>query len=141
MERALARDVCGVGGILPRAPRDLRDALDLTEETYDERTARRLERFAAVPEGAFVWTRDGDGLFLLGRITGEWHYDASVRAAEVDLVHVRDCAWVRQPVGVGEVPPAVTATFARGGRNFQQTHDRDVAAQSEKVWRNLRTDG
>jgi hypothetical protein len=141
VERALDLGLCGVGGILPRTPRALGEALALTEETYDERTARRLERFAAAPEGAFVWTRDGDGLFWLGRITGEWHYDPDDRAVEADLVHVRSCAWARHPVATDAVPAAVSATFARGGRNFQQTHHQDVAAESEKVWRRAHVDG
>jgi len=31
--------------------------------------------------------------------------------------------WLDRPFGPDEVPVAVAATFARGGRNFQRTHD------------------
>lgn len=134
VERALTLGVVGVGGRLPRLPRDLRDALGLTEEAHDLRVARRLERFAAVPGGAFVWTRDGEGLFHLGRVAGEWRYDDDPAALEADLVNVRDCTWLTQPVAPAEVPAAVLHTFARGGRNFQQTHDPDVGTQSHEVW-------
>ena len=134
VERALALGVCGTGGRLPSPPKDLAAALRETARTYDERTARRLERFAAVPLGAYVWTRDVDGLYLVGRVSGGWRYDATPEAFEVDLVHVRDCDWREKPVPVEHVPPAVLRTYARGGRNFQQTHDDAVTAQSALVW-------
>lgn len=134
VERALTFGVVGVGGSLPRRPRDLGDALALTEDAHDARTARRLERFAALPEGAFVWTRDVEGFFFLGRVTGSWRYDDDPAALEADMVHVRDCTWLGEPVAPADVPPAVLHTFARGGRNFQQTHDPDVGGQSLVVW-------
>lgn len=133
-ERAVALGLCGVGGRLPREPSGLEDAVSLTEEVYDDRTARRLERFAAVPVGAFVWTREGEGLYLLGRLTGAWRYDGHPDALAADLVHVRDCAWSGTPVSEAEVPAAVMQTFSRGGRNFQQIHDPAVAARSQVLW-------
>jgi hypothetical protein len=33
------------------------------------------------------------------------------------------------------VPAAVIATFQRGGRNFQQTHDATLGAESLRIWR------
>jgi len=134
LERALSLGVCGIGGRLPREPANLADAVSLTADVYDERTARRLERFAAVPGGAFVWTREGEGLYLLGLLTGEWRYDGCEDALAADLVHVRDCAWAGTPVPGADVPAAVAHTLARGGRNFQQIHDPDVAAQSQVRW-------
>jgi hypothetical protein len=134
VERALTVSACGIGGRLSRRPSGLADALALTEREYDERTARRVERFAAVPTGSFVWTRDTDGHYLLGRVTGEWWYDDRPAAVAADLVHVRACAWRRTPVSHGDVPPAVVHTFNRGGRNFQQIHHDAVGAQSRALW-------
>ena len=57
-ERALALGLCGFG-----------EAVD------DGRITRRIERFADVKSGSFAWTRDADGLFWLGRITGPYFYD------------------------------------------------------------------
>jgi hypothetical protein len=122
IERALARGVCGFGG--PKRP-------------TDERTARRIERFREVAEGSFAWTRDPDGLYLLGRITGPYFYDDDDAAATVDLVHVRECDWLSTPLPEQSVPAAVIATFRRGGRNFQQTHDPSVGAQSQRLWDEL----
>lgn len=133
--RALRTAVCGVGGVLAPPPDDLDHAVLLARNQYDERLARRIERFAAVPIGAFAWTRDGDGEFWLGRLAGPWRYDAGAAAAAVDLVHVRDCEWLDAPVPYGTVPAAVLATFARGGRNFQRIHDPGVDAQTRRAWR------
>lgn len=134
VERALVGGVCGIGGRLTRAPRSLQEALAMVEEEHDERTARRLERFSAVPVAAFVWTRDADGLYVVGRLTGGWRYDGSPGAVSVDLVHVRDCTWAGSPTQEAEVPPAVVHAFGRGGRNFQRIHDGAVSAETLALW-------
>jgi hypothetical protein len=118
IERALALGLCGFG-----------------EPADDSRSARRVERFAEVDDGSFVWTRDTDGLYWLGRIVGPYFYDAGDDAAAVDLVHVRECRWLATPLLEPTVPAAVIATFGRGGRNFQQTHDAIVGAESLRIWR------
>ena len=115
--RALRLGLVGIGGRLATAPDSLAQALGATYDEHSERAAARLRRFAEVPAGAQVWTRDDDGLFHVGVVTGAWRYDADAEAWAADLVHVRDCAWSDPP---DVVPGAVLATFARGGRNFQQ---------------------
>lgn len=134
VERALSIGVCGVGGRLDVAPASLTEALVLVDAAHGERMARRLERFSAVPDGALVWTRDQDGLLWLGRLDGGWRYDARPAALEVDLVHVRPCRWLGDPVPPRDVPAAVTATFARGGRNWQQIRDAAVSGASVALW-------
>jgi hypothetical protein len=98
----------------------------------DARLDRRVQRFAEVPDGAFVWTRDTHGRYWVGRIDGPYRYDAA--GADVDLVHVRPCRWVSRPFDEHRVPAAVIATFGRGGRNFQRTHDPAVGAQTQRMW-------
>jgi hypothetical protein len=90
------------------------------DRSGDERTAARLERFKAVPDGAEVWTRDEDGLFRRGVITGPWRYDDGPDAYDADLRHVRPCDWDDEALEEHRVPAAVAATFRRGGRNFQR---------------------
>jgi hypothetical protein len=119
IERALAHGVCGFGG--PKQP-------------SDERVARRIERFRDVDDGSFVWTRDADGLYWLGRINGPYFYDTADAAKAVDLVHVRECDWLAEPLLEPVVPAAVVATFRRGGRNFQQTHDATIGADCQRLW-------
>jgi hypothetical protein len=91
---------------------------------------RALERFAAVPDGSFVWTQDSAGLYHLGRIAGPCREHAN----PVGLTHVRPAEWLERPFGPDEVPPAVAATFARGGRNFQRTHDRHAERRTAELW-------
>lgn len=134
VERALAIGVCGVGGILDTPPTSLEEALVAVDAAHGERMARRLERFAAVPDGALVWTRDGDGLLWLGMLDGPWRYDSTAAAREVDLVHVRPCRWLDAPTPPADIPSAVRATFARGGRNWQRIRDPDVAKESVALW-------
>ncbi|MCW2769161.1 MAG: hypothetical protein JWR27_594 [Aeromicrobium sp.] len=117
VERALSLGVVGVGS--------------WGRKDEQDRLARRLERFAAVPEGSFVWTVDVDGLAHLGRITGPLRTDPD--GAAYDLVHVRSCEW-RPSV---RVPAGVEATFARGGRNFQQVHAPGVGRQTQGIWDEL----
>ena len=116
VERALRIGVCGMG------------------EVTDDRSARRLERFAVAATGSFVWTRDEEGLLHLGLLTGPHRRDESPLAVLADLVHVRDCAWLPDPVPPARVPPAVSRAFARGGRNFQRSHHPTVEALTASVW-------
>lgn len=134
VERALAVGVCGMGGRLDRTPSSLAAALAAVDARHGERAARRLERFAALPAGTLVWTRDVDGLFWLGTLIGPWRYDDDPAAVAADLVHVRDCTWSSRPVAPSDVPPGVTATFARGGRNGQRIRTAGAGEQSAALW-------
>ena len=118
IDRAKALGLCGFGGAT----------------SADDRLARRIARFAEVDDGSFVWTRDTDGLYWLGRIDGQYFYDADDAAVAVDLVHVRPTRWLPEPLTEPEVPAAVVATFGRGGRNFQRTHDPHVGPQTRQLW-------
>ena len=115
VERALSSGLCGFG-----------------DRGHGSQLARRVVRFAEVPDGSFVWTRDSDGLYWLGRIDGPYFYDDG--GADVDLVHVRPCRWQDAPVIESVCPAAVVATFGRGGRNFQQIHDDGVGEQTARLW-------
>ena len=116
VERALVTGVCGMSA-------------------DDERSLRRVDRFEQVPDGSYVWTRTPDGDYFLGRLSGPLREDHRADAVAADLVYVRDCRWTTDPVPEREIPPATLRTFARGGRNFQQTHDPDVGTQSATIWR------
>ncbi|AGB21136.1 hypothetical protein Mycsm_00691 [Mycobacterium sp. JS623] len=120
-ERARRLGLCGFG----KRVRDRDEA---------QRLARRVARFADIDDGSFVWTRDADGYYWLGRIEGPYFCDDDAAATAVDLVHVRPCRWLPEPVLESDAPAAVIATFGRGGRNFQQTHDSAVGAQTARLW-------
>lgn len=99
-----------------------------------EKAARMLHRFATVPAGGFVWTRDRAGRYHLGRIAGAVREDGSPGARAVGIVHVRDTTWLGRAFEEAEVPPAVARTFARGGRNFQRTHDDEAERLTTEIW-------
>lgn len=103
-----------------------------------DRIRARLERFAAAPEGSFVWTRDDDGLAYVGQIAGPVCYEP--QGAPHDLEQVRPCRWHSDPVPPDRIPPAVAATFERGGRNFQRTRADGVGRQTALLWADLTTD-
>lgn len=103
-------------------------------DTHGDKADRMRRRFAELPDGAFVWTRTADGTYRLGRIAGPWRYDDSPAARAVGIHHVRPADWLDRPFGEHEVPPAVAATFARGGRNFQQTHGERAERRTAELW-------
>jgi hypothetical protein len=99
-----------------------------------EKAARALHRFATVPSGVFVWTRDRAGGYHLGRIMGGVREDRSPGARAVGIVYVRDTTWLARAFEEAEVPPAVAQTFARGGRNFQRTHNAEAECMTSEMW-------
>ena len=99
-----------------------------------EKAARALHRFANVPTGAFVWTRDRAGAYHLGRIKGAVVEDRSPAALALGIVHVRETTWLPRAFEQTEVPRAVVRTFARGGRNFQRTHDGEAERVTAEIW-------
>ena len=69
-------------------------------------------------------------------------FRAPIRARDRELPVGRgaDDLLARALVGIGsrlgpdEIPAAVVATFARGGRNFQRIHDRGAERRSAELW-------
>lgn len=101
---------------------------------HGDKADRMLGRFADLPDGTFVWTRTTDGSYRLGRIAGPLRHDDSPAARAVGIHHVRPASWIGRPFGEDEVPTAVAATFARGGRNLQRTHDELAERQTVELW-------
>jgi hypothetical protein len=99
-----------------------------------EKAARMLHRFATVPDGVYVWTRDCGGGYHLGRMSGPMHEDRSPDARAVGIVHVRPAHWLQRVFTERDVPRAVAATFARGGRNFQRIHDEESERLTAELW-------
>jgi hypothetical protein len=121
IDRARRLGICGFGQFVDR-PRE------------HKRLARRVDRFADLDEGSFVWTRDPSGRFWLGRVSGPYLYDADEEATAVDLVHTRPCEWLPAPILEQDAPAAVIATFGRGGRNFQKIHHASIAEDTQRIW-------
>lgn len=121
--RALAIGVVGIG-----------DRIDGADPARRERLARRIDRFADAPDGAFVITVDARGDVYLGRLAGPYAPDTSAEAHAVDLVHVRACRWRARPLDDNELPAAVVQTLQRGGRNWQRVRDSAASDLLSAVW-------
>lgn len=133
-DRGVALGLVGTGDPLTPEPDALDEAIAAATDRHGEKAGRMLRRFAALPAGAYAWTRTSDGALRLGRITGPWRYDRTDAARAVGLVHVRDATWLPEPVADVDAPPAVPATFARGGRNLQRVHDADAERATAALW-------
>jgi hypothetical protein len=132
-EHGVEHGLVGTGDALDPPPATLEEALAAAAATHGDRASRMLGRFAGLPAGAFVWTRTPDR-YRLGRIAGPWRYDDSPAARAVGIHHVRPATWLDRPFGEDEVPPAVAATFARGGRNLQRIGDAGAERRTAELW-------
>ena len=133
-KHGIERGLVGTGDALDHTPATIGQVLAAASAAHGDKAARMLQRFADLPDGTFVWTRTGPGAYHLGRIAGLWRYDDSPAARSVGIHHVRPTRWLDRPFGEEEVPAAVAATFARGGRNFQRTHDADAERLTDELW-------
>ena len=120
VERALELGLCGMG------------------EVDGDRAERRLQRFTAAPDGTFVWTRGPAG-FHLGRMTGPCRRDDVEDAVAADLVHVRQCEWIDEPVDPALVPEQVSYAFSRGGRNLQRIGTPGAGEATRDTWERIST--
>jgi hypothetical protein len=128
------RGLVGIGDVLASVPDSLEEAVAAATRAHGEKASRMLRRFAALPDGVLVWTRDSGGGYWLGRIEGPWRYDDSRAAHATGIHHVRPARWRPGPFGEPDVPAAVAATFARGGRNLQRIDDRAAELRSAELW-------
>ncbi|MDO8208940.1 hypothetical protein Q7L65_00875 [Conexibacter sp. CPCC 206217] len=133
-EHGVANGLVGIGEALPATPPTLDEAVTATGACFGAKAGRMLRRFAELPDGTSVWTRLGDGTYRLGRIAGPWRYDDSAAARAVGVHHVRPAEWLERPFGEHDVPAAVAATFARGGRNLQRMHDASAERSTAELW-------
>ena len=131
---AVERGLVGIGDALTVVPVSLGDAVLAATREHGEKAGRMLLRFAELADGTFVWTRTADGIHRLGRVSGPWRYDDTAAACAVGIHHVRDADWDPRRFAEDEVPAAVAATFARGGRNLQRIHDAAAERRTTELW-------
>ena len=130
----LENGLVGMGGAVTPAPASIAEAVELIHHAHGPKAGRMLDRFSELPAGTFVWTRTDEEAFRLGRIAGPWHYDDSADARAVGIHHVRPVRWCDEVFDATTVPAAVAATFERGGRNLQRTHDAEAERRTEELW-------
>ena len=80
--------------------------------------------------GDLIWTRNAQGMYFLGQITGPWKYKSDKEYMDADLVNIRPCNWMK--IGLQDaVPGKVLASF-RGSSAVQQVHD-DIACKYSQL--------
>lgn len=130
----LAHGLVGIGDGSASVPASVEAAVEAAATEHGEKAGRMLRRFADLPDGTFVWTRDVDGWFHLGRIDGPWRYDGSAAARAVGIHHVRPARWLDRAIPPDVVPAAVADTFARGGRNLQRINSATAEQRTLELW-------
>jgi len=71
--------------------------------------------------GEYIWARDKNGRYYLGRIRSDWFYSNDPIHLELDIPNQRKCEWVR--IGNEEnVPGKIVACF-RPAKTFQAVRD------------------
>lgn len=98
-------------------------------------TVRRFGEDAAI--GDFVWTRDLQGRFRLGRISGEYVYENSARAKETDTHQVRAADWAHQPLSDLEVPGAIIRAFSGTSTSFSRMWNEGARMYTAWLWEKL----
>lgn len=134
---AIAAGVVGLDGALGARVDDFDEMLAVANHELDERTTRRILRFAQTPTGSLVWTYDSSGGLHLGRLHGDWRYDPGDVARRLGLPHQRACDWANGPVPYALVPVSVIEAFARGGRNWQRIRAAGASEASVRLWSHL----
>ncbi|MGH2853637.1 MAG: hypothetical protein ACRDLF_05540 [Solirubrobacteraceae bacterium] len=98
-------------------------------------TVRLFGEEAAV--GDFVWTRDLEGRFRLGRIAGGYRYENSAKAEAMDIHQVRKTDWADQPLGDLEVPVAIIRAFSGTSTSFSRMWDPGARLYTRWLWEKL----
>lgn len=120
--------IVGIGRRLDDLPTGtpLDDVLSTIESIsgkgWGKRAAQTVRRFGCdVQVGDFVWTRDTDSHYRLGRfLDGGYRYDNSEAATAVDVHQVRPVAWAPAALNDLDVPGAVVRAFTGTGSSFSR---------------------
>jgi hypothetical protein len=106
--------------------------LALAVEDYKPSPAIRFAFSASIND--LVWTRNKQGVYFLGKITGNWYYDASEEAKRFDIPNQRKCEWKK--IGNQEnIPGKIIACF-RPPRAFQVINDELMMDYSRRLFDN-----
>lgn len=82
--------------------------------------------------GDLCWTRDWDGNYYLGKITGEWEYRSTQEHMDADIINVRPCHWY--PIGALDLVPGKVLNSFRGGSAVQAVDDNIVKTYSKFMY-------
>lgn len=118
------------------------------EVTWDEYEAKAEEKYGGeswtkatnalydrMEVGDLCWTRDHDGSYHLGAVTGPWRYDDSPKHRSADIVNVRGCQWVE--VGAPDAVPGKVIGSLDVGGTLQRVNGETIQEYSVMLYQRL----
>ena len=84
------------------------------------------------------WTRTGQGIYYLGRITSDWRYESGEDYAGADIVNLRDCEWLKVGTAENVAGKIVNSFIPRA--TVQRVNGRMIEAFSTYLYNELSKD-
>lgn len=84
------------------------------------------------------WARDWNGVYYLGRITGEWEYKGDEKNLAADIVNIRQCDWKR--IGTVDAVPGKIVNSFIPARTLQAVNDDTIMEFSKFLYNSLSDD-
>jgi len=81
------------------------------------------------------WTRTMDGIYYLGRISGDWEYKSEPEYKNADIVNIRKCDWF--PVGAVDAVPGKVINSFIPRRTVQEVQDPSTSLYSQYLYNKL----
>ena len=144
-EFCLTRDIVGIGWPVQDLGKNLiwEEYIKLAEqEKYFNDPSKKKAWKAAInalkqrmKTYDLVWTRDRQGVYYIGQVTGEWYYQASEENKIARMVNLRPCRWFK--VGpVDSVPGKIVNSFIPN-RTLQRIKSEQITLYSKYVFNKL----
>ncbi len=91
-----------------------------------------VRRFKEMPVGSLIWTRELNGEYWIGEVTGDWEYEDNAVARQMDLFCLRETDW--QKVGTEDRVPGRVVNAFRSSRTLQRIGDAGAAAYTNRLF-------
>ena len=101
-----------------------------TTPRWGRSAASQIRAFGEeVSPGDFIWSRDVEGKYLLGKFAadGGWEFQTGARNHRLDLHQLRPVSWARRRLEPDEAPGSVVRSFSGYTRAFQRIHQGGIA--------------
>lgn len=128
IEYCKSRKVISVGWPVGGAPKTWPAYVKAADREYEQPGGnyRGAVQLHDLPNGALVWVRDLSGKYWIAEVIGEWRYDGSRRARELEVANQRPVRW-RWSGNEADVPGGLLRYY--GGRTSTLTPIRDEGVQ------------
>jgi hypothetical protein len=125
------------------------DSDEVTWEEYEEKAEKKYggkswstatnALYNRMEIGDLCWTRDHNGSYYLGEVTGPWRYEARPEHRNADIVNVRDCQW--EEVGSPDAVPGKVINSLNVGGTLQRVNGDTIKEYSSMLYSRLTETG